>query len=101
MVVAQTTVTGEPWGQALSEGFRRLAGYIFGRGASGRRNRIAMTTPVLATRTGDLQDVQFVMPRGSSHESLPLLRRVEAWVELAQDEPTRAVLPAATEGGGP
>lgn len=51
-VVAETTVEEGDWSQAVSEGFRRLARYIFGDN-EGRR-RIAMTTPVTgsATRVG-------------------------------------------------
>jgi hypothetical protein len=43
-IAAETTVAGTEEA-ARSDGFRRLAGYIFG--ANGRRDRIAMTAPVV------------------------------------------------------
>ena len=44
---AQTTVSGATWNETLNEGFRRLAGYIFGRNQ--RKRRIGMTSPVLTS----------------------------------------------------
>ncbi len=44
-VVAETRVAGEYW-PSLNEGFRRLAGYIFGGNRS--QAKIAMTAPVSA-----------------------------------------------------
>ena len=55
-IAAETTVAaGEAdENEARSEGFRRLAGYIFGRNisADGRSNRVAMTAPVAQSTTG-------------------------------------------------
>jgi hypothetical protein len=56
VVRAETTVEARSWDDALNEGFRRLAGYIFGanrpRGAQGRvdstHDVISMTAPVNA-----------------------------------------------------
>ena len=90
IVVAQTTVTGKPWRKALGDGFRRLAGYIFGRDAPGHREHIPMTTPVFATRSGDVHDVQFFMPKGSSLESLPPPR--DPRVELRTLPPRRVAV---------
>ena len=64
--VAETTVD-QTWDEALDEGFRRLAGFIFG-GNVGHK-RLAMTTPVLGTGNGAGFKVSFVMPEGD--EAIP------------------------------
>ena len=68
LVVAETTATGSQW-QAGNQGFRALAGYIFG----GNRNqrKIAMTAPVGMTQTGDEWVVRFTMPSGYALDALP------------------------------
>lgn len=76
-VVAQTEVDG-PMEAAGNEGFRRLAGYIFGGNGTGQK--IAMTAPVgmaplpeetRLTRTGSGFMVQFMMPSSFTLASLP------------------------------
>jgi hypothetical protein len=47
-IAAETTVTGDDEDAARSEGFRRLAGYIFGN--NHRTDDIAMTAPVVQAR---------------------------------------------------
>lgn len=79
-VVATTRVEGE-WSKAGSEGFRRLAGYIFGKNRRatsiamtapvGQRQEIPMTAPVGQRREGNVWLVTFTMPAGSTLESLP------------------------------
>lgn len=88
MIVAEVTTSGER-GDAINEGFRILAGYIFG-GNGGKRSiemtapvtqqsaqpegeKIAMTAPVIQ-EAGEAQDewkVRFVMPPEYSIASLP------------------------------
>jgi hypothetical protein len=88
-VVAETTVTGD-WNEAGNEGFRRLAGYIFGKNR--RRAKIAMTAPVAQTprtereegerlamtapvaqrRQGASWTVAFTMPEGETLATLPI-----------------------------
>lgn len=83
-IVAATDVEGKRE-DALNEGFRRLAGYIFGKNQS--REKIAMTAPVSATRSEkiamtapvsavDLGEgafrVTFAMPAGYTLETLPV-----------------------------
>ena len=86
-LVAQTTVKGTS-GEALGQGFRIVAGYIFGgntkkesiamtapvvaqKGEKNKAESIAMTAPVLATTEGDAQTISFGMPRGYTMETLP------------------------------
>lgn len=64
---ARTIVTGDD-SKAINDGFRTLAGYIFG-GNQGEQ-QIAMTTPVTYAKSGD-QTVSFVMPSEHSTNSLP------------------------------
>lgn len=82
MVVAETRVEGT-LDAASNEGFRRLAGYIFG-GNRARESlamttpvaveseRLAMTTPVAIESSGSEHVVRFVMPAGRTLESLPV-----------------------------
>jgi hypothetical protein len=92
-VRAETNVHGGRWRDALGEGFRRLAGYIFGGNRARERivmtapvtiaasggERIAMTTPVTASApsadsAGGAEGVTvgFVMPAHRTVDSLPL-----------------------------
>lgn len=84
-IVAQTTVPG-PYGESMSQGFRIVAGYIFGGNtkkesidmtapvvaqSAGSSENIAMTAPVVATTEGDSQVISFGMPRSYTLETLP------------------------------
>lgn len=81
-LVAQATVAGAP-DEALSSGFRIVAGYIFGGNVrkesiamtapvvAEKGERIAMTAPVVATTEGQTQTISFGMPRGHTLETLP------------------------------
>ena len=84
LVVAEVSVTGDRK-RAASNGFRLLAGYIFGGNTA--RQKIAMTAPVTQAAAGGekiamtapvLQSggdgnwvIRFIMPRGSTLETLP------------------------------
>lgn len=85
-IAAQTTLSGDPI-EARNEGFRRIAGYIFG-GNSGHRSiamtapvvqsadrgeKIAMTTPVVQSPSSQGRwTVQFLMPSKYSLQDLPV-----------------------------
>ncbi len=82
-VVAETVVQGG-WDASGNEGFRRLAGYIFGKNAKRAKiamtapvaqrpesRKIAMTAPVGQRREGASWVVSFTMPEGETLESLP------------------------------
>ena len=65
---------------ARSAGFRRLAGYIFGRNRDQTHidmtapvgQQIAMTAPVSSTSSSSGWVIRFYMPAGSTMESLPV-----------------------------
>ena len=61
--VAETIVTGKRR-QALKDGFRILAPYIF-------KNKIPMTAPVMQQKSQNEWKVQFVMPSTFSFDALP------------------------------
>jgi hypothetical protein len=87
LMVAEVEVRGDR-NEAASEGFRLLAGYIFGGNTS--RQSLAMTAPVTQASGSTSQDIamtapvvqtpgndrswiiQFVMPDGSTMASLPI-----------------------------
>ena len=83
LVVAEVTVAGDRK-QAASKGFGLLAGYIFG-GNTRRQSiamtapvtqqpgseKIAMTAPVLQTGGKGEWVIRFIMPAGSTLETLP------------------------------
>jgi hypothetical protein len=87
-IVAQTRVQG-PHGESMSNGFRIIAGYIFGgntkkesiamtapviaqKGNEVKKSeKIAMTAPVVATAAGDSQIISFGMPRSYTLKTLP------------------------------
>jgi hypothetical protein len=100
-VVAEVTVTGDQ-NAAASQGFRRLANYIFG-GNQGR-DKIAMTAPVALKPAGETIDmtapvsqtreagkqawvVRFTMPRAYTLASLP--RPNDPAVRLRELPPSR------------
>lgn len=83
-IVAQTTVKGN-YEEALNQGFRIVAGYIFGGNTkkesiamtapviekSGTSEQIAMTAPVMATMEGEAHTISFGMPKSYTLETLP------------------------------
>ena len=100
-IVAETRVEGAREG-AGSEGFRRLAGYIFGGNRAGASiamtapvaqssERIAMTAPVAQAEADGAWVVQFTMPSRWTLDTLPVpndrrvtLREVRGGLVLAR-----------------
>ncbi len=88
-IVAQTVVTGT-YSEALSEGFRIIAGYIFGGNKKKESiamtapvteqmieqksvsESIAMTSPVMASVDGESHTIAFGMPKSYTLETLPV-----------------------------
>jgi hypothetical protein len=113
---AETVVNGATWSDSLSEGFERLADYIFGdnvpttlvgtesarrqslrRAAAGER--LSMTAPVLATLGDpsaiDDRKVAFVMPADRALHDLPTPRDVRVTIRAV---PARRVAALAFAG---
>jgi hypothetical protein len=61
MIAAEVLVTGER-SDAVSAGFRLLAGYIFGGNI--KKQSIAMTAPVTQSGSENGWTVRFIMPQG-------------------------------------
>lgn len=82
MILAEVEVSGERK-QAISEGFKILANYIFGNNTSNKKmemtapitnefsEKMAMTAPVLQELHMNKWKVRFVMPKKYSFETLP------------------------------
>lgn len=68
MILAEVEVSGERK-QAVSDGFKILADYIFGNNISNKK--MAMTAPVLQEQYMENWKVRFVMSKKYSFETLP------------------------------
>jgi hypothetical protein len=100
LVMAEVSVTGDRK-EAASKGFRLLAGYIFGGNTANQKiamtapvmqtaadgEKIAMTPPVLQMGSGARWVISFIMPRGSTLETMPKPNNPQ--VHLRAVAPTR------------
>lgn len=68
LVVAKTSLASNSFDGAGSDGFRSIAGYIFG--GNNKNQKIAMTAPVVMN-LGDSASMYFVMPSAYKKEALP------------------------------
>jgi effector-binding domain-containing protein len=68
MIVAQTQLSQSSQDQRMSNGFRTIAGYIFG--GNERNQKIAMTAPVVM-KMGDTASMYFMMPKQYTTTELP------------------------------
>jgi hypothetical protein len=83
MIVAETDVAGSRY-DAIREGFRTIADYIFGNNFASQTvamtapvtqqpsERIAMTAPVIQQADGQVWQVRFVMPASYAMQALPI-----------------------------
>lgn len=83
-IVAETLVEAEDYDEASNEGFRRLAGYIFGGNTVRQKismtapvtteasQKIEMTSPVTTERRDRTLRVTFMMPSEFTLETLPV-----------------------------
>lgn len=83
LTVAETLIEGD-FDIAGSLGFRRVAGYIFGKNqnAKGESEKIAMTAPVTMEAQNQQWRLHFVMPQGMALDQLP--KPVDANVQLRE-----------------
>ena len=83
LTVAETFVEGD-FDIAGSLGFRRVAGYIFGKNqnANGESEKIAMTAPVTMEAQNQRWRMHFVMPQGMVLATLP--KPLDASVQLRE-----------------
>jgi hypothetical protein len=83
LTVAETVIEGD-FDVAGSLGFRRVAGYIFGKNqnAKGESEKIAMTAPVTMEAQNQQWRLHFVMPQGMSLGHLP--KPADASVQLRE-----------------
>lgn len=68
MIVAKTALQGSSFDKQGSDGFRTIAGYIFG--GNDKSEKIAMTSPVVMS-IGDSATMYFVMPKSYKQSELP------------------------------
>lgn len=88
MVVAKTALSNASFDASGSNGFRTIAGYIFGGNANNQK--IAMTAPVVMN-LGDSAAMYFVMPRQYSKLDLPKPNSGDVQI-LEESEKTLAVI---------
>ena len=81
LVLAQTTLKKPDYDNEGNQGFRTVAGYIFGGNQT--QQKIAMTAPVIM-RMGDSASMSFVMPSKYSIKDLPAPSNRE--VKLVQED---------------
>ena len=82
LILAQTSLKKSDYDQEGSNGFRTVAGYIFGGNQS--QQKIAMTAPVIM-KMGDSASMSFVMPSEYNMQDLPTPSNNQ--VKLIQESP--------------
>ncbi len=67
-LVTASTIMGKSYSASSGNGFRKVAGYIFG--ANDRNEKISMTSPVIVEMS-DTMKMSFIMPSKYSLDDLP------------------------------
>lgn len=68
-IVAETTVSSSSYRGAMNSGFSIVASYIFGNNV--KKEKIAMTAPVVVNDKGSDRVIAFGMPRSYTMDTLP------------------------------
>jgi len=103
-IVAKTTIRG-PFKEAQNDGFRLLAGYIFGKNKSNEKiamtapvvqtsksEKIAMTAPVVMSPGNDKEwTMTFTMPSKYTLETLPVPTDKRVQIERSEERSVAAV----------
>ncbi len=89
ITIATITSTAKDYKTLGSEGFRKLAGYIFGGNSSNQK--IAMTAPVHMDVTDSVSTMSFVMPSEYQRDNLPPPNDSSVKIETTADEYVAAI----------
>jgi DNA gyrase inhibitor GyrI len=98
LVVAQTEITGD-YKNSSNEGFKRLAGYIFGNNQKQQKlsmtapviqeqstEKMAMTAPVLQQKSGEVWLMTFVLPQGYTLATAPIPRDAQVLIKAIPEK---------------
>lgn len=80
-LVAEYVTSGTRKG-AVGQGFRALAGYIFGKNESSEK--ISMTAPVTQFQDGDRWHIRFMVPSGKSLADMPVPNNADVSLQEAR-----------------
>ncbi len=98
LVVAQTEIIGD-YKNSSNEGFKRLAGYIFGNNQKQQKlsmtapviqeqstEKMAMTAPVLQQKSGDVWLMAFVLPQAYTLATAPVPRDAQVLIKVIPEK---------------
>ena len=87
--MATVRMKGTAYRDVANNGFRKLAGYIFG--GNDRGHKIAMTAPVHMAMGPEGSVMHFVMPAGMDSSNLPVPNDASVKIELSQPSHMAAI----------
>ena len=82
--IASVSSSSKSYKELGSEGFRKLAGYIFGGNEESKS--IAMTSPVSMSIEDSISSMSFVMPSGFTMENLPKPNNSEVKLAMSSEQ---------------